>query len=166
MAACAPKAPANSTNGSPVASRAGNSGALVQDYRRDQLHAMKHIHWLWAGTGLVLRRHRIRRGRLQIIPVQDLASRYRFRPLVSASWMAARSPHISKACSGNTARPCSSNATTVRPSTNQHVDEVMARFGVLPLNNPPHFPRYNGGMEKSIRDFKAALDQRLQSSAV
>ena len=38
----------------------------------------------------------------------------------------------------------------------------MARFGVLPLNNPPHFPRYNGGMEKGIRDFKAALVQRLQ----
>jgi len=31
---------------------------------------------------------------------------------------------------------------------------------VLPLNNPPHYPRYNGGMEKSIRDFKAALALR------
>jgi hypothetical protein len=40
------------------------------------------------------------------------------------------------------------------------VDQLLARFGVLPLNNPPHFPRYNGGMEKGIRDFKAALDQR------
>ena len=49
-----------------------------------------------------------------------------------------------------------------RPSTTNHVDAVMARFGVLPLNNPPHFPRYNGGREKSIRDFKAALDQRQQ----
>jgi hypothetical protein len=33
---------------------------------------------------------------------------------------------------------------------------------VLPLNNPPRFPRYNGGMEKSIRDFKAALDHRRE----
>ena len=41
----------------------------------------------------------------------------------------------------------------------------MARFGVLPLNNPPHFPRYNGAQEKSIRDLKAALDQRLQTTA-
>jgi hypothetical protein len=45
------------------------------------------------------------------------------------------------------------------------VEEVLARLGVLPLNNPPHFPRYNGGMEKSIRDFKTALDRRLKSSA-
>jgi len=43
------------------------------------------------------------------------------------------------------------------------VDEVMARYGVLPLNNPPHFRRYKGAQEKSIRDFKAALDQRLQN---
>jgi hypothetical protein len=32
---------------------------------------------------------------------------------------------------------------------------------VLPLNNPPAFPRYNGAMEKSIRDLKSALDKRL-----
>jgi hypothetical protein len=48
------------------------------------------------------------------------------------------------------------------PFNNQHVDAVMARFGVLPLNNPPHFPRYNGAEEKSIRDLKTSLDQRLQ----
>jgi hypothetical protein len=31
---------------------------------------------------------------------------------------------------------------------------------VLPLNNPPHYPRYNGSMEKGIRDFKHALAVR------
>jgi hypothetical protein len=41
----------------------------------------------------------------------------------------------------------------------------MARFGVLPLNNRPHFPRYNGAQEKGIRDFKAALDQPWQHPA-
>jgi hypothetical protein len=46
------------------------------------------------------------------------------------------------------------------PFNRQQMDEVMARFGVLPLNNPPHFPRYNGGIEKGIRDFKSALAQR------
>jgi ADP-ribosylglycohydrolase len=48
------------------------------------------------------------------------------------------------------------------PFNNQYVDAVMARFGVLPLNNPPHFPRYNGAEEKGIRDLKAALDRRYQ----
>jgi len=48
------------------------------------------------------------------------------------------------------------------PFNCQSVADVMARFGVLPLNNPPHFPRYNGAQEKGIRDLKAALDQRQQ----
>jgi len=34
-------------------------------------------------------------------------------------------------------------------------------FRVLPLRNPPHHPRYNRGMEESIRDFKIALALRL-----
>jgi transposase InsO family protein len=46
------------------------------------------------------------------------------------------------------------------PFNQQQVEAVLARFGVLPLNKPPHFPRDNGGMEKSIRDFKAALALR------
>jgi transposase InsO family protein len=51
------------------------------------------------------------------------------------------------------------------PFNHQQVDEVLARFRVLPLNNPPRFPRYNGAMEKSIRDFKAALAKRLSNEA-
>jgi len=42
----------------------------------------------------------------------------------------------------------------------------MGRFGVLPLDSPPHFPRHNGGMEKSIRDLKEALDRRLKTAAL
>jgi hypothetical protein len=34
------------------------------------------------------------------------------------------------------------------------VDQVLARYWVLPLNNPPAYPRYNGAMEKSIRDLR------------
>jgi hypothetical protein len=52
------------------------------------------------------------------------------------------------------------------PFNHHRVDEVLARFGVLPLNNPPHFPRYNGAMEKGIRDFKAALAQRPSAPLV
>lgn len=34
---------------------------------------------------------------------------------------------------------------------------------MLPLNSPPRFPCYNGAIEKSIRDFKAALVARFES---
>ena len=41
-------------------------------------------------------------------------------------------------------------------------DELLACFGVLPLNNPPYYPRYNGAKEKSIQDLKTALAVTMQ----
>ena len=41
----------------------------------------------------------------------------------------------------------------------------LIRFGVLPRNNPPHFPRDNGGLEKSLRDCKTALALRPGQAA-
>ena len=37
------------------------------------------------------------------------------------------------------------------------VDAVLERFGVAPLNSPLNYPRYNGGVEKSQREFKEEL---------
>jgi hypothetical protein len=34
----------------------------------------------------------------------------------------------------------------------QAVDEVLARYLVIPLNSPPHYPPYNGAMECAVRD--------------
>jgi len=65
-----------------LVSRSDARNRLVQDYRRDQLHAMQHIHWLWSGLAWSIDATEYNNGS-QIIPVQDLASRYRFRPLVS-----------------------------------------------------------------------------------
>ena len=58
-------------------------GALVQDYRRDQRDTMKHIQWLWSGLVWSLDATEYGPDGCQIIPVQDLASRYRFQPLVT-----------------------------------------------------------------------------------
>ena len=46
------------------------------------------------------------------------------------------------------------------PFNHHLVDDVLARYGVLPLNSPPNFPRYNGAMERGISEFKRSLDQR------
>ncbi len=136
-------------------------GALVQDYRRDQLHAMKHIHWLRSGLAWSCDATEYGDGH-QIIPVQDLRSRYRFRPLVSDRLDGRQIAAHLESLFRQHGPPLFLKRDNGSPFNNQHVDAVMARFGVLPLNNPPHFPRYNGGLEKSIRDFKAALDQRHQ----
>lgn len=140
-------------------------GALVQDYRRDQLHAMKHIHWLWSGLAWSCDATEYGDDGRQIIPVQDLASRYRFRPLVSDRLDGRQIATHLEGLFRQHGAPLFLKRDNGSPFNCQHVDAVMARFGVLPLNNPPHFPRYNGAQEKGIRDFKAALDQRLASPA-
>jgi transposase InsO family protein len=134
--------------------------ALVQDYRQDQLHSMKRIHWFWAGLAWSCDATEYGEDGSQIIPVQDLASRYRFRPLVAEQLDGRQiATHLHDLFRQHGA-PLFLKRDNGSPFNHHHVDEVLARFGVLPLNNPPHFPRYNGGMEKSIRDLKEHLDQR------
>ena len=142
-------------------------GALVQDQRRDQLAAMKHIHWLWAGLAWSCDATEYGPDGSLIIPVQDLASRYRFAPLVTDQLDGRQiAAHLERLFRQHGA-PLFFKRDNGAPFNHHLVDQLLARFGVLPLNNPPHFPRYNGAMEKGIRDFKAALDQRaLPKSAV
>jgi hypothetical protein len=44
------------------------------------------------------------------------------------------------------------------------VDEVLARHLVIPLNSPPHYPPYNGGMECAVRELKIPLVEKILSS--
>lgn len=137
-------------------------GALVRDYRRDQLITMKHIHWLHPGVAWSCDATEYGDAGDLIIPVQDLASRYRFQPLachqLHGSSIAA---HLEKLFREHGA-PLFLKRDNGSPFNCQLVDQVLARFGVLPLNNPPYYPRYNGAEEKGIRDFKDALDKRWQ----
>ncbi|HEY0722476.1 MAG TPA: transposase family protein [Pyrinomonadaceae bacterium] len=137
---------------------------LVQDYRQGQLLSMKHIHWLWAGLAWSCDATEYADG-LLLVPVQDLASRYRFAPLVCAQLNGQQiAAHLEKLFLQH-GPPLLLKRDNGSPFNCQAVEQVIARFGVLPLNNPPHFPRYNGGMEKGIRDFKAALDRRLENNS-
>lgn len=36
------------------------------------------------------------------------------------------------------------------------VDDLLDAFGVLPLNSPPHYPRFNGAIERAQREIKEA----------
>jgi transposase InsO family protein len=134
--------------------------SLVQDYRQDQLATMKRIDWLWSGLAWSLDATEYGEDHRQIIPIQDLASRYRFRPLVSDRLDCRQIAAHLESLFRQHGAPLFLKRDNGSPFNSKPVDDVLQRFGVLPLNNPPHFPRYNGGMEKSIRDFKIALSQR------
>ncbi len=44
---------------------------------------------------------------------------------------------------------------------NQPVDDLLARWGVIPLNSPAYYPGYNGAIEKGIRELKERLERDL-----
>jgi len=137
--------------------------ALVQEQRWDQLHSMKLLTWLrpgtaWSCDATELDGH-------QIILAQDLAARYRFTPLVLGQLDGLQIAAHLEALFRQHGAPLFLKRDNGSPFNCQPVDAVMARFGVLPLNNPPRCPRYNGAIEKSIRDFKTALMERRQCPA-
>jgi len=144
---------------------------LVEETRREILREraaeIRHIQWLVPGavwsvdpTNLVLVWDDVRQKRT-VLPVIDLASRYKLPPLVGerlgGEVVAVRlhelftqhgPPLVLK-------RDLGSNLNSGA------VDEVLAHWLVIPLNSPPHYPLYNGGIERNQRELKAALRPRL-----
>jgi hypothetical protein len=137
-------------------------GALVQEQRRDHLHAMKRIHWLWSGLAWSCDATEYGAHDTLIIPVQDLASRYRFQPLVTDQLDGCPIAVHLESLFHKHGAPLFLKRDNGSPFNHHRVDEVLARFLVLPLNNPPYYPRYNGSMEKGIREFKSALAEHQE----
>lgn len=138
---------------------------LVQDLRQDQLANMKRIDWLHPGLAWSIDATEYGPEGEPIVPVSDLASRYRFQPLVAdhlAGHQIAR--HLAKLFKQH-GPPLLLKRDNGSIFNCREVDAVLHEFGVIPLNNPPYWPRYNGAKEKSIRDLKAALDQRQPPTA-
>jgi hypothetical protein len=104
---------------------------------------------------------RLANHQLHLHQVQDLASRYKFTPWVGDRvWgesVAARleqlflrqgPPLVLKRDNGSNLH-------------HQAVSEVLTRYLVIPLNSPPHYPPYNGGMECAVRELKTPLVKKI-----
>jgi transposase InsO family protein len=135
---------------------------LVKEERTQRLAAMPRI--LWHKPGLVWAIDATEYQSHKIIPLHDLASRYRFTPLVSSVEDGRQIAAFLDKSFREHGAPLFLKRDNGSPFNNQHVDAVLAQHLVLPLNNPPHFPRYNGAMEKSIGDLKRRLSERLAAS--
>jgi transposase InsO family protein len=148
---------------------------LVEEARRavvrERVADTRRIHWnvpgaVWSmdPTELVLVRDGVRQ-KLPLLPVLDLASRYKLPPLIggrlTGDVVAARleelfhrhgAPLVLKRDNG-------SNLNS------EAVNAVLSRWLVIPLNSPPYYPPYNGGIERAQRDLKEALRPLLATSA-
>lgn len=104
-------------------------------------------------------------GRLYIHAVQDLCTRYRFAPLVAVeSKGEAVAAHLQGLFRRHGA-PLFLKRDNGSPLNHAAVDRVLAENGVIPLNSPAYYPKYNGAVEKGIRDLKDALGECLPQAA-
>ncbi|MDD5708424.1 MAG: hypothetical protein PHR35_21090 [Kiritimatiellae bacterium] len=90
--------------------------------------------------------------------MRDLASRYQFEPLTSATLatgeiVAARL----KAMFAKYGPPLVMKQDNHGNLNNVLVDAVRSEYLVIPLNSPPHYPPYNGSMEKGQDEFQKVL---------
>lgn len=138
-----------------------------RNLRRQRRQEQCRIRWnlpgvVWSldDTELVVQRNG-GRCKLQLQHAQDLGSRYKFTPLVRkhlpGEVIAARletlflrygPPLVLKRDNGGNLN-------------HRAVDEVLARYLVIPLCSPPYYPPYNGGMEKAQCELKTVLEDKL-----
>jgi len=137
--------------------------ALAQQRQAECRHITWHVPGLvWALDDAEL--VRCTDHPLRLHQVQDLASRYKFPPWVGE-----------QICGEAVARRLEQHFVQHGPplvlkrdngsNLNQHaVDALLARYLVVPLNSPLHYPPYNGGMERAVRELKPPLVEQLRAS--
>jgi len=95
--------------------------------------------------------------KLVLVPAVDLASRFGFEPLVildpSGEQIAADLESLFR----RHGAPLFLKRDNGSIFNNHVVDDLLAAHGVIPLNSPAAYPRYNGGIEKAIRDLKDTM---------
>jgi transposase InsO family protein len=138
---------------------------LVKVLRQNQIDSMKRIQWLKTGVAWSIDATEYGPDGTLIVPVQDLASRYRLPPMsatrLNGPTIAAHLDRLFQEFGA----PLFLKRDNGSPFNHHLVDELLARYCVLPLNNPPNFPRYNGAMERGISELKHRLNQRWTEQA-
>ncbi len=141
---------------------------LTETVRREllQQHQAELRHLTWQVPGLVwsLDDAELARGadqKLHLHQVQDLASRYKFTPLVGEQILGESAAFHLEQLFQRHGPPLVLKRDNGSNLNHQAVDEVLRRYLVIPLNSPPHYPPYNGGMEHAVRELKTPLVEKI-----
>ncbi len=132
---------------------------LVAEERQNQLNDMKRIQWLKPGTAWSLDTTEYGPDKTKITPLRDLASKYQVpTPLVAPQENGEQIALYLERMFKQEGPPMFLKRDLGSALNCAALDQVLERHWVLPLNSPPACPRYNGSMERSMRDLKEALD--------
>ena len=141
----------------------------LEAHRRER-EARQRVEWLvpdlvWAIDTTEWEQD-VRGDRLYAHDVQDLCSRYHFEPwaglrnwgIDAATWL-RRSFQVRPP-------PLLLKRDNGSPLNHPAVDALLSEYGVIPLNSPPHYPRYNGAKEHGIRELKTDLGPDFQPDPI
>ncbi len=142
--------------------------ALVEAARREHAQQrqaeLRHITWQVPGLVWSLDDAELARfadQKLHLHQVQDLASRYKFEPWVGERMVGETvALHLEQLFEQH-GPPLVLKRDNGSNLNHHAVDEVLGRYLVIPLNSPPHYPPYNGGMEWAVRELKPPLVEKI-----
>ena len=144
--------------------------ALTETVRRARAQqrqaALRHVTWQVPGLVWSLDDAELVRGNsplLRLHQAQELASRYKFPPWVGERILGATVAQRLEELFGQYGPPLVLKRDNGGNLNQQAVDEVLARHLVMPLNSPPHYPPYNGGMEHAVGELKGPLVAQLRA---
>lgn len=138
---------------------------LVAQERQNIVDDMKRIQWLLPGTAWSIDTTEYGPDKIKITPLRDLASKYQMpTPLVAPREDGKKIALYLDLMFKREGAPMFLKRDWGSPLNSAEVDEMLQAHQVLPLNSPPGYPRYNGSMERGMRDLHDALDQRLLNS--
>lgn len=134
---------------------------LVAEERQNRIDDMKRIQWHVPGAAWSIDTTEYGPEKWKITPLRDLASRYQLpTPLVQPEELGVRIALYLDLMFKKEGAPMFLKRDLGSPLNCHAVDQVLERYCVLPLNSPPGYPRYNGSIERSMRDLQSALDRR------
>lgn len=99
--------------------------------------------------------------KLQLIGLQDLASSYRLEPLAALRLSGEQVVQLLETHFAAHGTPLFLKRDNGSIFNDEKVDALLAAHGVIPLNSPRACPRYNGAIEKGLRELKASLKEHL-----
>ena len=142
-------------------SRRQLQGLVQEDRRRvnaSRLAKLRQITWLVPGMTWAMDATEL--GDVQLNQVQDLASRYKYEPFATDQLCGEQVAEQLERLIAIHGPPLILKRDRGSNLRHESVQAVLARHLIVPLDSPPHWPAYNGGIEYAQRELKALLAVR------
>ena len=139
--------------------------AARQSLLAQQRASLRHVRWhqpnlAWAIDATEYGPDQSGR-KLFLLAALDLATRHAFAPLVTLDPDGAQVATWLRELFRRHGRPLLLKRDNGSIFNHHEVDALLAEEAILPLNSPAYYPRYNGAIERHIRELKTSLTRCL-----